>query len=129
MLTFKRCFVFLSSLPPTKRNVKVFFKILIRGSRICLQGEECTLLLFVLLLSPSLEEQPSKKTTPRFLGAVSCPGPVLGRNLQKTFAGTHPLQQPPGHLETPGAFSHQWSEIKEPAAPIRRLTLRSLYLL
>ena len=56
MLTFKRFFF------SFKGNLKVFFKILIEDcSRICLQGEECTLLQFLLLasLSSSLSHRPS----------------------------------------------------------------------
>lgn len=64
MLTFQRFFF-------SKVNLKVFFKILIRGSRICLQGKECTLL-------PSFsfcpEGQLSNKKIQQFCRAVSSPG-------------------------------------------------------
>lgn len=72
---------------PSKGNVKVFLKILIRGSRICLQGEECTLLLVFLLLSPSLERQLSEKTTQQSSEAALSK-PNWEGNLQKTFSNT-----------------------------------------
>lgn len=53
MLTVKR-FI------PSKVNFKVFLKFLIRGSRICIQGEECTSAPFLSL--PSWEGQLSQKT-------------------------------------------------------------------
>lgn len=86
MLTFKRFFF------SFKGNLKVFFKILMEDcSRICLQGEECTLLQFLLLASlSSLEGQFSEKITHLSCRPVSSlgVGEPLGGHLKKTLPGS-----------------------------------------
>lgn len=93
MLIFKRFF-------SSKVNLKIFFKILIRGSRICLQGKECTLLLF---FSFCLEGQLSKKTIQQFCRADLLSGSLWEGTCRKPFPVT-PLANP-SPTKTPGPLA------------------------